>query len=63
MIIANELKSVEKTEYGYMLETNGPRVMLVFMTDDILRVRALYDFSGSSGKCGCTILNQVAGSQ
>jgi len=43
MITANVFKSIEKTENGYLIQTDGPAVKLIFLTDDIIRIRASFD--------------------
>ena len=43
MPTAKVLRSVTPTANGYSLATDGPEVRLVFLTDDIVRVRASFD--------------------
>ena len=42
-MLLRELRSIEKTENGYLLHGDAADVMLVFMTDDIIRVRVSFN--------------------
>lgn len=35
--------AIKHTDNGYMLDTDGARIMLVFMSDDIIRIRVSFD--------------------
>lgn len=43
MLCANELRKIEQIENGYRLETDGPAIKLIFLTDDIIRLRVSFD--------------------
>ena len=43
MLCANELLKIEQVENGYSLETDGPAIKLIFLTDDIIRIRVSFD--------------------
>ena len=38
-MLLRELKSIEKTGSGYILHGDAADVLLIFMTDDVIRVR------------------------
>lgn len=42
-MLLRELRSIEKTENGYLLHGDAADVKLVFMTDDIIRVRVSFN--------------------
>ena len=42
-MLLKTIHSVEKTENGYRLHGDNADVMLVFMTDDMIRVRVSFD--------------------
>ena len=42
-MLLKHIQSVEKTENGYRIHGDNADVMLVFMTDDIIRVRVSFD--------------------
>jgi alpha-glucosidase len=42
-LCASELLKIDKIENGYLIETNGPALKLIFLTDDIIRIRASFD--------------------
>lgn len=43
MISTNEFKHLTKLDNGYLLETDGPAIKLIFLTDDIIRIRVSFD--------------------
>lgn len=43
MLCANQLRKIEQAENGYLLETDGPAIKLIFLTDDIIRMRVSFD--------------------
>ena len=43
MISANKFENLKKIENGYLIETDGPFIKLIFLTEDIIRVRASFD--------------------
>ncbi|MGN0775967.1 MAG: TIM-barrel domain-containing protein [Candidatus Ventricola sp.] len=42
-MLLREFRSMEKTENGYIIHGDAADVMLVFMTDDLLRIRVSFD--------------------
>lgn len=42
-MLLNQYQSIEKTENGYLVHGDTADVMLVFMTDDIIRIRVSFD--------------------
>ncbi|MGN0995595.1 MAG: alpha-glucosidase, partial [Candidatus Ventricola sp.] len=42
-MLLREFRSFEKTENGYIIHGDAADVMLVFMTDDLLRIRVSFD--------------------
>lgn len=49
-MLLRELKSIEKTGSGYILHGDAADVLLIFMTDDVIRVRVSFrrDFKEES---------------
>lgn len=49
-MLLRELKSIEKTEAGYILRGDAADILLIFMTDDIIRIRVSFrkDFKEES---------------
>ena len=49
-MLLRELKSIEKTGSGYVLHGDAADVLLIFMTDDVIRVRVSFrrDFKEES---------------
>ena len=42
-MLVHRLETIEKTDNGYLLHTDTADVLLVFMTEDIVRIRVHYD--------------------
>ena len=42
-MLVNRLNAYEKTENGWLLHADAADVMLVFLTDDIIRIRVNFD--------------------
>ena len=42
-MLLRKFESYEKTENGYLIHGDAANVMLVFMTDDIIRIRVHFD--------------------
>lgn len=43
MISAEQFVGLRKIENGYLIETNGPMIKVIFLTKDIVRIRASFD--------------------
>jgi len=43
MITAREFKLISKSKNGYIVKTDGPSIQIVFLTDDIIRVRGSFN--------------------
>ena len=43
MRVANKVTSIEKRGSGFSIMTDAVEIRLMFMTDDILRIRAGFD--------------------
>lgn len=41
-MLLRELRSIEKTDTGYILHGDAADVLLIFMTDDIIRIRVSF---------------------
>ncbi len=43
MLCADYFQAIRKISNGYLIETNGPAIQLIFLTDDLVRIRASFD--------------------
>lgn len=43
MISSRKFKEISKTHLGYDIATDGPVIRMIFLTDDIIRIRASFD--------------------
>lgn len=53
-MITKEFRGIERIPGGYLIETNSARVQVIFMTDDIIRIRTA--FSGTFAECSYALV-------